>query len=64
MVLPGQECNETDVRLVDGQRSGVGRVEICLNGVWGSVCDNGWDDIGAKVVCQQLGYNGGEFYSK
>ena len=53
------ECNETDIRLIDGPAASIGRVEICLNGMWGLVCDNGWDDRDAQVVCRQLGYVGG-----
>ena len=55
-----QECNGTDVRLVDGKTELDGSVEICQNGLWVPVCGEKWDYREAQIVCKQLGYNGSE----
>ena len=42
-------CHEGGLKLVNGSRDGEGRVEICLNEIWGTVCSNNWDHIDSTV---------------
>ena len=45
------------MRLLDGRRASEGHVEVCLNGEWGTICDDHWDNRNAGVICAMLGYH-------
>ena len=45
------------VRLVGGSTELEGRLELCRNGVWGTLCDNFWDGFDSSVACRQLGFS-------
>ena len=49
-------CQEMSLRLVGGPSASEGRVEVCVNETWGTICDNSWSTNDANIVCGQLGY--------
>ena len=56
MSVKQASCTNGEVRLVNGSGPHEGRVEICVNEAWGTICSNSWSSFDAKVVCRQLGY--------
>ena len=59
-------CGRGDVRLVGGLTEAEGRVEICNNGKWETVCGKYWTEINTAIVCRHLGYSdniGGRWFT-
>ena len=50
------ECKNGEIRLVGGESSSEGRLEICYNDIWTPVCVSYFHDEEAAVACKQLGY--------
>ena len=53
----GGTCTNSDIRLISSSYRSFGRVEFCRNNQWGTICDDGWDNSDARVVCRQLGFD-------
>jgi hypothetical protein len=55
---PPKVCQDGQVRLMGGKTANRadGRVEICFNDRWGTVCDDNFGVEEAAVVCRQQGF--------
>ena len=53
-----EKCITGEVRLGGGQNPREGRVELCVDGQWGTVCDSSWTVSDAAVICRQIGRYG------
>ena len=52
----GTDCKDGDIRLVGGSTKYEGRVEVCINRVWGTICGTYWSTRDSNIVCKQLGH--------
>lgn len=51
-------CTNGEIRLFGGSSPLEGRVELCANRAWGTVCGQyTWRSREANVVCRQLGHS-------
>ena len=50
-------CREGYIRLAGGSNRLQGRVEVCHDEVWGTVCNTRWGTAEASVACRQLGHS-------
>ena len=52
-------CSDGDLKIIPSNLNNhlTGRVEVCVNGTWGTICSESFDDEDASVICNQLGYS-------
>ena len=59
--MESDNCSHGELRIASrsddsNALSSEGRLELCLNGVWGTICDAKYGTRDAQVACRQLGY--------
>ncbi len=55
-----ENCTHGEIRLVSNGEVHLyeGRLEVCVNNVWGTVCADGFDHLDTKVACGMAGFSG------
>ena len=53
----GESCTTQELRLVGGRTIREGRVEICINNAWGTICNTNFGSREAEVTCTQMGFS-------
>ena len=57
--VEASNCSTGDVRLVGSGDGDEGRLEMCVNRAWGTVCSDEFDTTDASVACGAIeGFNG------
>ncbi len=51
-----EDCTNGNLRLANPLSENSGRIEICMNRAWGTICDSAWQAQDNAVACRQLGY--------
>ena len=52
-----EKCLHGDIKLSGSGYSSIGRINVCVNGDWGTVCSTSFDHADASVVCAELGFS-------
>ena len=50
-------CNDGEIKLSGGSGDLEGTVKVCIKGGFYTICDDGWSNNDATVICRQLGYS-------
>jgi len=52
-------CDSGSIRVVSSGHilASTGRVEVCINSTWGTICDQFWDHKDARLACKAAGYS-------
>lgn len=56
-IYSSELCTNGDARITGHSSNLIGRVEVCVNRTWGTVCEQGWSDPAAAVLCRQMGHS-------
>ena len=57
IILCTELCINDEIRIVGSPIPSIGRVEVCVNRTWGTICDTTWNEAAASLVCYNQGYS-------